>query len=62
MPRAEVKNYDDEDRFAFVDEFWKLVDACEEVEREMLSNIVENKICSVGKINGAIVAIDYGVS
>lgn len=58
MKRAEVKNQEDEDRFDFLDRF--IVLASESEHAEMLSNIVEHKVCSVGLIDGKIVAIDYG--
>lgn len=61
MPRAEVKSYDAEDRFAFVDEFWKLVEEVEGLNKDTIKNIVENKVCSIGMINGKPVAIDYGI-
>lgn len=61
MPRAEVKGYDDEDRFEIVDEFWKLVEEVEGLNQSTIKNIVENKVCSIGRINGKPVAIDYGI-
>lgn len=62
MPRADVKSYeeDDEIRFEYLEDFWQRVDASEQVVKDMIYGIVENKICSVGKINGVTVAVDYG--
>jgi hypothetical protein len=58
MKKAEVKSYSDADRFEFLDGF--LAKAEKSEHSEMIFNIVEHKICSVGLIDGKLVAIDYG--
>jgi len=58
MKIADVKRPGATDRFDFLDRFLALASKSE--HSEMLSNIVEHKICSVGMIDGKIVAIDYG--
>lgn len=58
MPRVEVKDFDADDRFVYLDMFKAARDKSEHVE--ILTNIVEQKVDSVGMWNGKVVAVDYG--
>lgn len=58
MPRVEVKDFEADDRFVYLDMFKAARDKSEHVE--ILTNIVEQKVDSVGMWNGKVVAVDYG--
>lgn len=58
MPRVDVKSFEADDRFVYLDMF-KAARAKSE-HRDILTNIVEQKVDSVGMWNGKVVAVDYG--
>lgn len=58
MPRAEVKSFDDPSRFDYLDSFFESIKLS--VNFALIDDIVERKVCSVGLLNGKIVAVDYG--
>jgi hypothetical protein len=60
MPRVEVKALDAPDRFLYLDRFKEQLATSNHAE--LLANIVEMKVDSVGLWNGKVVAVDYGSS
>lgn len=60
MPRVQVKSKFDPDCYTFLQMFNKKVALMPEVDKRVIYGIVEQKIDSVGMLNGEIVAVDYG--
>lgn len=58
MPRVDVKSFDDEDRFIYLDAFNEAIAKSE--HQEILTSIVEQKIDSIGMLGGKVVAVDFG--